>query len=77
MSDVNYNLEASLVNNLKMFKGQRVSLIVGGTPMSGILKEVSNRWVHLEKLVGKDFFDALIKTDQINAMEVQFRGLDR
>ena len=77
MSDVNYNLEASLVDNLKMFKGKRVNLIVAGSTMSGTLKEVSNRWVHLEKIVDKDFFDALIRIDQIAAIEAQFRGFDR
>jgi hypothetical protein len=39
----------------------------------GVVKEVQNNLLHLEKLSQKEFFDALIRVDQIIAIEVRVR----
>ncbi len=73
--EVEYNLNWSMEENLKMFKGKfvRITLYSGAT-MAGTVKEVKNGLVHLEKLSGRDYFDALIRVKKIVAFDTKFRG---
>jgi hypothetical protein len=45
--------------------------------MAGVVKEVGDHLVHLEKLDGKEYFDALIRVESINAMDARFRDVQR
>lgn len=76
MAEVEYKLDWTIEENLKMFKGKRVNLIVAGYSASGMVKDVKDGLLHLEKIVGRDFFDALIRVDKIHAVEAQFRGFN-
>ncbi|UCG80764.1 MAG: hypothetical protein JSV60_00325 [Desulfobacterales bacterium] len=69
-----YNVGFSLGDNLKSLVGKKgyVTLDSGKT-LSGLVKEVGNHLIHLEKLDGKDFFDALIRIEDIGAIEAKFR----
>lgn len=42
-----------------------------------MVKDIGNQLVHLEKLEGKEFFDALIRTEEICAIETRFRTMQR
>jgi small nuclear ribonucleoprotein (snRNP)-like protein len=73
-----YNVSASLQDNLKSLIGKRVYVTLdSGKTLAGFVKEVGNNLVHLEKLEGKDFFDALIRIEDINAIDVKFRDFQR
>lgn len=71
---VNYDVNTSLAENLKSFTGKRVSLTLSsGNILTGVVKAVGKNLVHLEKLQGKDFFDALIRIEKICAIDTRFR----
>ena len=73
-----YNVNASLEDNLKSLVGKNVLLTcVSGKTFSGFVKKVGNHFIHLEKLVGKEYFDALIRIENICSVEAQFRKIQR
>ncbi|SPD76281.1 conserved exported hypothetical protein [uncultured Desulfobacterium sp.] len=74
-----YNVDSSLEDNLKALVGKNVSVTVGtGQTLSGILKAVGKDLIHLEKLDGgRDFFDALIRIEDISTIEAKFRDFER
>ena len=73
-----YNVDASLEDNLKSLVGKKVLVtIVSGETLSGFVKNVGNHLIHLEKLGGKEYFDALIRIENICAVEAQFREIQR
>ena len=75
---MSYNVNASMTDNLKSLVGKKVSLTTsGGETLSGVLKEVGNHLIHLEKLEGKEFYDALILIEDISIVEVMFRNYQR
>ena len=58
-----------------MSKGQFAFVTLkSGKTLSGDIKEVKNGLLHLEKIDGRDYFDALIRVEDISAFEIQFRG---
>lgn len=68
------NLELTLADNLLTFKGKTVTVTLSsGQTMSGIVKNVQNGHLHLEKLAQKEFFDAIIVIDKISAVEVRMK----
>ena len=72
---VQYNLNMSLGDNLSACTGAHVRVTLSsGTMLSGTVKQVKNHLLHLEKLSGRDYFDALIKLNDISAMDTKFRG---
>ena len=75
---MSYNVTISLTDNLKSFIGKRVTVtLASGNTFTGFVKEVGDHLVHLEKLDGKDFFDALIRLENITAIEARFREFQR
>jgi hypothetical protein len=73
---VEYKLNVSFEDNLLLFKGKYVRVTLSsGQSMSGYVKEVKLGLLHLEKLGGgRDYHDALIRTEDISAMDAKFRG---
>lgn len=73
-----YAVNASLADNLKALTGKKVHLsLLGGASLSGSVKAVGNDLLHLEKLEGKEYFDALIRITDIAAIDTRFRDLQR
>lgn len=71
---VSYQVNASMKDNIKTLVGKKVYVhLVSGTTLSGVVKKVGDHLIHLEKLDRKEFFDALIKIDNIIAIDTQFR----
>jgi small nuclear ribonucleoprotein (snRNP)-like protein len=75
---VSYNVDASMADNLKSFIGKKVYVTFdSGKTFAGFVKAVGNHFIHLEKLDGKDFFDALIRIENISAIDARFRSMQR
>lgn len=75
---VGYNVNSSLADNLQSLVGKRVYVTLdSGKTFAGTVKGVGSHLVHLEKLDGKDFFDALIRLESITAIDTRFRDSKR
>ncbi|MBA4367274.1 MAG: hypothetical protein C0403_06505 [Desulfobacterium sp.] len=75
---ISYNVNTSMTDNLKSLVGKKVSLTtVAGKTFPGVVKEVGNHMIHLEKLEGKEFYDALILIENISTVEAMFRNYQR
>ena len=71
---VSYNVNASLQDNLKTLIGKKVYVTLNsGKTFAGTVKVVGDHLMHLEKLDGKDYFDALIRIEDISAIDTRFR----
>lgn len=76
LEGVKFDLSVPLADNIKAFVGK--DLIVhlnSGKTVQGYVKSVGNGLLHLEKLAGRDFYDALIKIEDISAIECKFREM--
>ncbi len=72
---VKFEVSQSMKDNLKMFIGKNMYIsLKSGKTYQGILKSVGDHLIHLEKISERNFFDALIRIDDISAIEAQFRG---
>jgi hypothetical protein len=75
---VGYNVAHSMAENLSALKGKTVYVtLASGAQIGGTVKDVNNSLLHLEKIVKKDFFDALIRVDSIVAIDTRFRKYER
>ncbi|NTV14400.1 MAG: hypothetical protein HGA96_10795 [Desulfobulbaceae bacterium] len=73
-----YEVNNSLADNLKALTGKKVHLsLAGGASLTGSVKAVGNELLHLEKLEGKEYFDALVRLADIAAVDTRFRDLQR
>ena len=73
---VSFNMSISMTDNLKNLIGKDVIIhLRSGKTLQGYVKAVGNGLVHLEKLAGRDFYDALVHIEDISAIEIKFRGL--
>ena len=71
---VQLNVNITLADNLTAFKGKTVTVdLTAGQSLSGTVKDVKNGLLHLEKLVRKEFYDALVVIEDISAVEVRVR----
>jgi hypothetical protein len=75
---MSYNVNAPLEENLKTLTGKRIYVTLdSGHAFCGTLKTVGTHLIHLEKLDQKDFFDALIRIEDISAVDAKFRDFAR
>lgn len=75
---ISYNVNFSLQDNLKSLVGKKVYLTMdSGKTFAGFIKVVGDHWVHLEKLDGKSYFDALLRIEDISAIDMKFRDVKR
>jgi len=75
---ISYNVNSSLVDNLKSLIGKKVSVTLdSGKTFIGFVKEVGNHLMHLAKLDGKEYFDALLRIENISAIDTKFRNIER
>lgn len=75
---VGYDVSASLGENLKSLAGKKIHLsLVGGANLTGTVKAVGNDLLHLEKLEGKEYFDALVRIGEITQIDTRFRDQQR
>ena len=71
-----FDVSLSMKDNLKLFIGKDVFVYLrSGKTFQGYVKAVGNDFIHLEKLAGRDFYDAFIRIEDISAMEAKFRDM--
>ncbi len=60
---------------LASYEGKRVAIrLDGGEELEGTLTRVGDQLVHISKLSKRDFFDAVVRIDKINAVIFRARG---
>lgn len=75
---VSYDVNASMEDNLKALIDKKVYVALNsGKTLTGFVKAVGDHLIHIEKLEGKDYFDALIRIENINAIDTRFRSIQR
>jgi small nuclear ribonucleoprotein (snRNP)-like protein len=75
---IGYNVNSSMTDNLKALTGKVVYISLdSGKTYTGIVKAVGDHLVHVEKLEGKEYFDALISIQNIRAIDTRFRDFQR
>ncbi len=71
-----FEVSFSMKENLKAYIGKDILIhLRSGKTFQGHVKAVGDQAVHLEKLAGRDFYDALIRIDDISAIEAKFRDM--
>jgi hypothetical protein len=71
---IQLNSGISLADNLTALKGKTATVFLSsGQSMTGIVKDVKDNVLHLEKISEKEFYDALIRIDMISAIEARVR----
>ncbi len=71
---VGYNVDASMFDNLKALGGKKVYVTLkSGKTLAGTVGKVSTAFLHLEQLEGKEYFDALVRIEDISAIDARFR----
>ena len=71
---VQLNAAIPMADNLIAMKGRTVTVsLTSGQIVTGVVKEVQNNLLHLEKLSQKEFYDSIIRVDLIVAIEVRVR----
>jgi hypothetical protein len=54
--------------------GKRVALrFASGEEIEGTVTTVGNSLVHISRLAGKDFYDAVVSVDKISAVRIRMR----
>jgi hypothetical protein len=66
----------SMAAVLKRLEGKPVRIRLAGTgeEVIGKLQKVGKELVHLSDLSGREFFDAVVRIDQVSAVSMQVRG---
>ncbi len=64
---------ASMTENLLAMKGKTVTVTFAGGQLTGIVKDATTGFLHLERLSQKEFYDAIIRIDSIIAVEARVR----
>ena len=65
----------SMKSLLERHASKRVTVVLTtGTELSGVVTIVGDQVVHLSELSGREFFDAVVGLDRINAVLVRVRG---
>ena len=60
---------------LIQFTGKRVSVTLdSGTAYEGILTKVGDHLIHISRLTGKEYFDALLRIEKISALVVRTKS---
>ncbi len=69
-----FNPSISLKDNLASNVGKRVSLMISsGESVEGTIEKVGDHFVLISKLSGKDFYDALVRIDEVRAVVFRAR----
>lgn len=66
----------SMAAVLKRLEGKAVRVRLAGSneELVGKLQKVGKELAHLSDLSGREFFDAVVRVDQVSAVSVQVRG---
>ena len=71
---VQLNAGIALADNLIALKGKTVTIyMTSGQMATGIVKDVKDNILHLEKISQKEFYDSIIRLDTVSAIEARVR----
>jgi len=71
-----FDVSGKMEDTLKSLTGKRVYMSLrSGAIYVGLVKAVGDHFVHIEKIQATDFYGALIRMEDISAIELQFREL--
>jgi hypothetical protein len=60
---------------LERYLGKRVAVVLStGQEMSGVVTKVTRDVLHLSELAGREFYDAVVPLDRINAVVIRVRS---
>ncbi len=60
---------------LNEYKGKRVSVTLdSGAEFGGILTKVGDHLIHISRLKGKEYFDAMIRVDRISSVVIRAKS---
>lgn len=66
---------AAFLITLRKHVGKQVTVrLKSGHELTGTVAKVGQTAVHLSELAGKEFFDAVVRLDDISALVIQLRG---
>jgi hypothetical protein len=69
-----FNPAFSIADNLAGLKGRTATVhLASGQTITGVVKEIGDHLVHLEKIAQREFFDAVIRIEAISAVEARVR----
>ncbi len=71
------NPKISITDTLKQVQNQKINIEVylrGGQSFIGKVLDVGDHYIIVGHLVGKEFFDAQIRIEDISAVSLQTRG---
>ena len=73
---VRFEEQDSVSSLLKRHEGRVVKLRLAGSgeEITGKVQKVGKELVHLSEVAGREFYDALVRVDQVSAVVVQARG---
>ena len=69
--DVNINAADSIQSVLTAQKGKRVTVRTGNQEITGQVREATSRLVVLGAVTGREFFDAVIPLDKVEAVLIR------
>jgi len=70
-----WNPTHSITDNLKAFQKKRVAVhLRSGATLTGTIGEIGEHFVTIEQLEHREFFDALVRIDEIAALETRARA---
>jgi len=76
VEDAKFDVASTIKDNLKFYVGKDVVIYLSsGKSFQGYVKSIGDHLMHVEKLSGKDFYDVLIRIEDISAIEAKFRDL--
>ncbi len=71
-----FETASSIKDNLKTYIGKDIVIhLRSGKTIQGYLKSVGDHLLHVEKLSGRDFYDALVRIEDITAIEAKFKEM--
>lgn len=69
-----FNPSITLKDNLSSNVGKRVSLMISsGESLEGTIEKVGDHFVLISKLSGKDYYDAIVRIDEVKAIVFRAR----
>lgn len=69
-----FNPVFSVADNLAALKGRTATVhLASGQSITGVVKELGDHMLHIERISQREFFDALIRLDAIVAVEARVR----
>ena len=75
VNDLDLNSPESIRLNLEKFSGERVTVsLIGGGELQGVVSKVGTTTLYITELTGKEFFDAVVRLDHVNAVTVKMRN---